>query len=255
MELLKTVKRRSFWSNITYYAFNIGLAVILLFIAQTINSPYPALALVLLSKWRVVAVRPRFWWANIQANLVDIIVGLGVVGLMYLPATPFIARVALAVFYAVWLVLIKPLSKRWQVALQDLVSVFIGVTALLAISYDWPTIFVVIGMFVIGYASCRHFLHTYEEDHIVQMSLLWGVIFAEFGWLAAHWTFTYRFSFAPNGIPQMTIILILLSFCAGKVYHSWRTNDKVIMSEVVGPIALLGGLSFVMLAFFNSVVI
>ena len=81
MELLKTVKRRTFWSEVAYYVLNIGLAAALLVIVQTIQSPYPALALVILSKWRVIAVRPRFWWANIQANTVDIIVGISVAGL------------------------------------------------------------------------------------------------------------------------------------------------------------------------------
>ncbi|RKV95158.1 MAG: hypothetical protein D8G53_09440, partial [Candidatus Saccharimonas sp.] len=79
MDLLKTVKRRTFWSEIVYHSLNLGLAAVLLAIARTIQSPYPALALVILSKWRVIAVRPRFWWANIQANLVDVAVGVGIV--------------------------------------------------------------------------------------------------------------------------------------------------------------------------------
>jgi hypothetical protein len=117
MELLKTVKRRTFWSELVYYVLNIGLAAALLVIAQAFQTPFPALALVVLSKWRIIAVRPRFWWANIQANLVDLTVGIGVVGLMYLPTSVFYFRVALAVLYAIWLVVIKPMSKRWQVAM------------------------------------------------------------------------------------------------------------------------------------------
>jgi hypothetical protein len=97
MELLKTVKRRTFWSELVYYVLNIGLAATLLVIAQAFQTPFPALALVVLSKWRIIAVRPRFWWANIQANLVDLTVGIGVVGLMYLPTSVFYFRVALAI--------------------------------------------------------------------------------------------------------------------------------------------------------------
>jgi len=123
MELLKTVKRRTFWSELVYYVLNIGLAVALLVIAQAFQTPFPALALVVLSKWRIIAVRPRFWWANIQANLVDLTVGIGVVGLMYLPTSVFYFRVALAILYAIWLVVIKPMSKRWQVAMQSLIAI------------------------------------------------------------------------------------------------------------------------------------
>ena len=164
MELLKTVKRRTFWSELVYYSLNIGLAAVLLAIAQTIQSPYPALALVVLSKWRIIAVRPRFWWANIQANLVDLTVGIGVVGLMYLSVSSLYFRIGLAVFYAIWLTVIKPMSKRWQVALQLAVAIFIGVTALMAVSYDWPILAVVPLMFLMGYSVARHFLHSYDES-------------------------------------------------------------------------------------------
>ena len=117
MDLLKTVKRRTFWSEIVYHSLNLGLAAVLLAIARTIQSPYPALALVILSKWRVIAVRPRFWWANIQANLVDVAVGVGIVGLMYLPNIGFTIQTVLAVLYAIWLIVIKPLySCRYDIA-------------------------------------------------------------------------------------------------------------------------------------------
>ena len=48
MELLKTVKRRTFWSELVYYVLNIGLAAALLVIAQAFQTPFPALALVVL---------------------------------------------------------------------------------------------------------------------------------------------------------------------------------------------------------------
>ena len=138
MDLLKTVKRRTFWSEIVYHTLNLGLAAVLLAIAKTIQSPYPALALVILSKWRVIAVRPRFWWANIQANLVDVAVGVGIVGLMYLPNIGFTIQTVLAVLYAIWLIVIKPLSKRWQIALQAGCAIIVGMTPLMAVSYDRP---------------------------------------------------------------------------------------------------------------------
>ena len=52
---------------------------------------------------------------------------------MYLPTSVFYFRVALAVLYAIWLVVIKPMSKRWQVAMQSLIAIFVGVTALMVV--------------------------------------------------------------------------------------------------------------------------
>ena len=257
MELLKTVKRRTFWSEIAYYVLNIGLAAALLVIVQTIQSPYPALALVILSKWRVIAVRPRFWWANIQANTVDIIVGISVVGLMYLPGVSTLVRVLLAIFYAVWLVIVKPMSKRWQVTLQAAVAIVTGTIALMAVSYDWPVSIVVALMFLIGYSAARHFLYSHDEEMIVQLSVVWGIIFAEFGWLGFYWNYGYSTALAGGvgGVPQVTIILILLSVCAERAYQSWKNHQTIQLSDIIGPVVLSASLIGLMLTVFNSVVI
>lgn len=61
MEFLKAAKRRTLLSELTYVALNIGLAVAILVVVLVIESPLPAIALVLLSKWRILAVRPRYW--------------------------------------------------------------------------------------------------------------------------------------------------------------------------------------------------
>ena len=76
MELLKSVRKRSFLSKVAYVILNIALAVALLVIVIVVNVPWPALGLVLLSKWRIFAVRSRYWIANIRANMIDLIVSL-----------------------------------------------------------------------------------------------------------------------------------------------------------------------------------
>ena len=127
MEFLKkTARRRSLLSNIAYYALNLGMVAVLFWMSQEIHYPLAAIVLVLLSKWRTLSVRPKFWLTNIQGSLVDVVVGLGVVTLMYAPQATLELRIALAVFYAIWLVAIKPLSKRWQMTLQAGLAVFIG---------------------------------------------------------------------------------------------------------------------------------
>lgn len=255
MELLNTVKRRPFWSEIVYYVFNIGLAVILLLIALFIQSPYPALVFVLLSKWRVVAVRPRFWWTNIQANLVDIIVGLGFVGLMYMPGASLVLRVILAILYAIWLIIIKPMSKQWQIILQAAIAIFIGSMALMSVSASWPAFVVVFALFTIGYSAARHFLYSHEEEQMVLLSLMWGIVFAELGWLAYFWNFSYLVALSAK-IPQLTFILMLLSFLAERTYSSWKKHQhKIKIDELYAPAIFSLVIIFVMVIFFNSVVI
>lgn len=255
-EFLKTVKHKTLLSEIVYYTLNIGLVVILFVLSQTINSPILAIILVLLSKWRVLAVRPRYWWTNIQANIVDIIVGVSFVALMYFPDMPFVGQVILAVQYALWLLFLKPLSKRKYMLIQSMVAIMFGVTALFAVSHEWPVALVVALMALIGYSSARHFLFSYEEDQIVLLSAVWGLIFAEIGWLAHYWTFSYSLPGTDSfKIPQVTIIVVLLSFLAERIYRSWSVNKKIVVGDIVVPIIFSASLILVMLIFFNSVTI
>ena len=79
MEFLKFARKRSFLSEVVYTALNVGLAIAVLLVVLYTQSIWFAIAVVILSKWRVFAVRPRFWWANLQSNLVDFIVSVSVV--------------------------------------------------------------------------------------------------------------------------------------------------------------------------------
>ncbi len=256
IEFLKVTKNKTLLSELTYYALNIGLAVALLVLAITIQSIWPALGLVLLSKWRVFAVRPRFWWANMQANMVDIIVGLGIVMLMYQPKTTLVVQVFLAVAYAVWLAVIKPLSKSPHMLVQSAIALTIGTTALFTMSSEWPQVIVVMAMFVVGYSVARHFLFSYDESQMIILSLVWGLLFAEIGWLAYQWTFSYPLPLvSPLRLPQATIILLLLSFVAERAYCSWKKHGQVMRSDVLAPAALASALVAVILIFFNSVTI
>ena len=54
--MLQVPKGRSAISELLYVVLNVGLAVALLVLVLAIKSPLPTLALVLLSKWRVLAV-------------------------------------------------------------------------------------------------------------------------------------------------------------------------------------------------------
>lgn len=254
VDFLKMAKQKSLLSEITYYALNIGLVLVLLIMSQTIQSPVLAIALVLLSKWRMFLVRPRYWRTNIQSNLVDVIVGVSIVTLMYLPDIQLFTQIALALQYAVWLVIIKPLSKRWHMMMQAFIAAAYGVTALYSVSYEWPVALVVIGMFIIGYSTARHFLFSFEEQQIVFLSAAWGLILAEIGWLAYYWTFAYSIPFTDVlKIPQVTVIVIAMFFLAERVYNSWYKNKKIIVNDIILPAVFTGLLICVILTFFNEV--
>lgn len=253
MEFLKSSKRRSLLSEFVYILLNIALAGAVLAIVWGIESPYAAFGLVLLSKWRILAVRPRYWFANLQANMVDIIVGLSMVVLLYAANGAVGAQVVLTLLYAGWLLFIKPRSKRSFVAIQAGVAVFLGVTALMSVSFDWMASPVVLLMWVIGYSAARHVLGSYDEAHISFYSLVWGLVFAEIGWLAYHWTFAYELPGVGDiKLSQTALIMLAISFLAEKVYGSYTRHGSVRSNDVLLPSLLCVSIVLILLVFFNT---
>ncbi len=254
MEFLKSSKRRSLLSELVYILLNIALAVAILAAVWAIGSPLAAFALVLLSKWRVLAVRPRYWFANIQANLVDVIVSLSIVVLLFSANGAPIVQCLITALYIGWLLVIKPRSKRSFVAVQAGAATFLGTTALMTTSYDWDASVVVLAMWLIGYTSARHVLSSYEEAHVSFYSLVWGFVIAEIGWLAYHWTFAYLLpGMGDIKLPQVALITLAISFLAERVYGSYTHHGSVRSNDVVMPALLSVSVILIVLVFFNKI--
>lgn len=254
MELLKPSRRRSQLSEIAHIALNIGLAVTLLLIALYVNNLPLLIGIVLLGKWRVLAVRPRYWTTNLVANTVDIIVGVGHAVLLQAASGQPWLQVALTVGFIVWLLFVKPRSKRLYVTAQALAAVFVGTTALSMQAYNTDPFVYVLGMWLLGYAFMRHVLATYDESYTKFYSLVWGVVLAEFGWLGYHWMFAYSLPGSPSfKLVQLAIIVTLLSFLAERVYASYHKHDKVVSSDVLVPTVFTIGLILILVVFFNQI--
>ena len=72
-------KSRNIASNLVHIFLNILLGVGAVLITVLSGSPLLGLLLVLVSKWRIFAVRARYFFLNLKSNLVDLIVGVSVV--------------------------------------------------------------------------------------------------------------------------------------------------------------------------------
>lgn len=262
MEFLKLVRKRSFISELVYTVLNIGLAIAVLLIVRYTGAIWFAVLLVVLSKWRVFAVRPRYWWANLRSNTVDLIVSISFVIHMYTVNVAAISEsyqllilIALTVLYIVWLLFIKPRSKRVFMAAQALIAIFFGTAALFTMAYNWPVSIVVLGMWLIGYASARHILSSYDDEtHALFLGLVWGVIFAEIGWVAYHWAIAYPLPVVSGLLlPQVALIVTLVSFLAYKAYGSFYHHAKIRTSDILLPLLFTLSVLVVLLLVFNRV--
>ncbi len=261
MEFLRIAKRRSLLSEVIYILLNLALVGAVVGAVIATGTPWLAIAFVLLSKWRVFAVRPRYWLAHIETNTVDLIVGVGLVVLMYVvgqsgSSLALGVQLVLAVLYALWLLVLKPRSKRLYVVLQAGTAVLVGTLALTSISYEWSSSVLVIAMWIIGYSSARHVLSAYSEPSTRLLSLIWGFVFAEIGWLCYHWTIAYTLPFGAGlKLAQMTIIVLALSFTGERIYASYAKHEKIVRADVVLPILLSLGIIIVLELFFNAAAI
>jgi hypothetical protein len=225
------------------------------------GTPWLALALVLLSKWRVLAVRPRYWFAHIEANMVDLIVSVGVVILIYLAGqAPLghgtVTQVLIGVFYAIWLLLIKPRTRRTYIAVQAAVAIVIGSMALYSISYEWASSFVVLIIWLIGYSSVRHVLVAYDDSDARILSFIWGFVMVELGWLTYHWTIAYSLPLGSGlKLPQATLLLLGISYLADRVYNSYEKHGEIRANDIALPMFLALGVMAILLTAFNAATI
>lgn len=250
MELIKSVARRSQVSDIVYVGLNVVLVAAMLILTVAFQPPVVAYAIVLLSKWRIFAVKPRFWWANLQTNMVDILVGISVVSLIWQAAGAFIAQLLLAILYLGWLLVIKPRSSRKYMLIQAGLSQFLALTALFSAAHYLDSFFIVFACFIIGYVVARHVLLGYEDDDAPLLAAVWGFFIAELSWLGYHWAQAYALV-ANLMIPQVAIIAGLTGFVVVRFYDakihgaklSGRLRAPILFSVAILAILLLRELS------------
>lgn len=262
MELLKLVRKRSFFSELIYTVLNIALAIAVFLIVRSTEAVWFAIVLVILSKWRVFAVRPRFWWANLRSNMVDFIVSVSTVLHLYIinasaadESIKLALMVGLTLLYIGWLLYIKPRSKRSFMVVQAGAAVFLGISALAAITYNWPVSVVVLFAWLIGYSAARHILSTYDDEtHSLFLGLVWGLAVAEITWVSYHWAIAYPLPIVPSlMLPQVALIVTLVSFLAYKSYDSFYHHAKIRMTDVLLPLLFTLSVILVLLVLFNRV--
>jgi hypothetical protein len=247
-------KSRNTLSSFLHVILNIILAVGSIYITFITGNPLPGLLLVLLSKWRMFAVRPRYWFLNLKSNLVDIIVGASFVLIAYCTGTKFMPmHVILSILYTLWLVVLKPKSNELATNLQALSAVFFGTTALVLLTATLDSAVLLVGSFIIGYGAARHVLVQGNSHNYELVMLLAGLVSAEVAWLCHAWLIVYSFAGTGIVIPQLSIILVILSYVFGFIYRSITKNEnKVNWQEIIIPIIFSASLITIIVIWFSK---
>ena len=202
------------------YALHLGLVVLLplaVYVLVGLQLVVPAFVVILLSKWRVIAVKPRFWPALLRANAIDIIFGLSILAFMVHSGSLYV-RAIFAILYGIWLLAIKPRNDTLSVSLQAAIGQFVGLTALFMVKGGASLLLLVIAAGFIGYFTARHFFESYDEPYSRLLSYAWGYFAAALLWVLGHWLLFYGF------LAQPTLILSALGYGLAALYYFDHEN-------------------------------
>jgi len=204
------------------YFFHLGLLSLLpllVFVLVRLHINQLALAIILLSKWRMFAVRPRHWLANIRANGIDILVGVAFLVLMS-HGDSELWQLIWAAAYWVWLILIKPGSSALWVTVQAMLGQLLGLTALFLVYGDAPLLVLVAGAWVVAYGSARHFFGGFDEPMTPFLSYVWAYFAGALVWILGHWLAFY------GPVSQPTLLLTVVGYGLGSLYYL-HENDRL----------------------------
>ncbi|HUY53085.1 MAG TPA: hypothetical protein VMV24_00720 [Candidatus Dormibacteraeota bacterium] len=214
---MRSIKEKLKPKNGIPYVIHVGLNALLPFLLFILMhfDPWFAITLFLISKWRVLAVKPRYWLPNLRANGIDIIVGLSY--LEFLNHTNSeIMQLVFAVLYVVWLTVIKPKSSSIFIAMQAFFGQFIGLMAIFSFqsSLAPPLVLLIISTWLVCYLTARHFFTIFDEPFASMYSHAWGYFSAALVWVLGHWLLYYYGTYA-----QPTVLLSSMGLGLGSLYY------------------------------------
>lgn len=234
-------KSRNIASSMMHVLMNLLLGIGTVLITVMSASPILGLILVLVAKWRVLAVRPRYIFSSLKVNLIDLLVGVSVVFLSYHAGSSLLlAHFLLMGFSVVWLLFIKPLSSPKAVLAQSMIAVFMSTMAATMISTGLNAVVLTVSVFLIGYSASRHALSQGNEEDYTLTTLAAGLVSAEIAWLSHFWMIVYTFGASGIRIPQLSIILTIFAFVFNYVRQAVMKYEDRFRFKEVAPAILFG---------------
>jgi hypothetical protein len=209
--LIEKLKPSRGYGHAVYLAFNALLPILVLLLVKAELANIAAV-LIVLSKWRMFAVQPRFWVANIRANAIDIIIGLSILVFMMGTLTDW-TRVAYVLAWAFWLIFIKPRTSPVWVSLQAWLGQVAGLMAIFSFSSRSQLIVLVAAVGTVCFFAAHHFFFSFDEPYIRLLAYIWGYFGAALTWVLGHWLVYHSF------VSQPTLLLSSLSFGLGTLYY------------------------------------
>lgn len=227
------------FSHAIHLAFNVLLPV-LAYVLVRIDFVFLAILLILLSKWRMFAVRPRYWTAHITANGVDIIVAIALVLFMANTSVQWWQLFWMGL-YAGWLIWLKPRYDVLSVSAQAMAGQLLGLAVLFLKFGDASLALLVAGTWVVTYVSARHFLTSFEESHAGLLAHVWAYFSASLAFVLGHWLIFF------GSVAQIIMILTTVGYSLAALYYL-DASDRLTKTMERQLLAIMGAILLVVIA-------
>lgn len=194
-----------------------ALLPILAYVLVRTGFVWPAIIVVIISKWRMFAVRPRYYLANVIANSVDIIVGIALILFMASTVTAW-WQLFWTALYAGWLIWLKPRYDVLSVSAQAMIGQLLGLAVIYLKLGDSSLLVLVFGTWLVAYSAARHFLTSFEEAYAPLLAHAWGFFSACLAFVLGHWLLFY------GSIAQIILIMTTIGYSLAAIYYLDATN-------------------------------
>lgn len=215
LQLAKIKPRRGF--SHTAHLLLSAFFPIVAYVLVRIDFVFLAILLVLISKWRMFAVKPRYWMANLISGGVDIMVGVALVLFMASTSTDW-WQLFWVVVYIGWLVGLKARSGVLAVSAQAMIGQLLGLAVLYLKFGDSSLALLVAGTWIITYLAARHFLTSFEESHTILLAHVWAYFSASLAFVLGHWLLFY------GSVAQIIVFLATIGYGLAALYYLEATD-------------------------------
>lgn len=219
MRLLKRrqrIKTQGRYAAVAHFSL-IAILPLLIYVLVRLEFVAFAFAIILLSKWRIFAVKARHWPANIRSNAVDILVGLSIVVFISLSSTQLL-QLGWTFSYMAWLIFIKPRSTPLWIGLQAMISQTFSLVAIFLVWNNASETGLTFAVWGVTYLCARHFLGAFDEAMARASAYAWAFFAASLTWLTSHWLLYYKV------ISQPALIITVIGYGMAAMYYLQHTD-------------------------------
>jgi hypothetical protein len=218
---LSKIKPVDGFSHALHLALTIALPI-LIYVFLRIDLAQLAVATIFLSKWRMFAVRPRYWLANLQANSADILVGVSLVIFMA-QTTSQLWQLIWAIIYMLWLLLVKPSTSLFGVASQAMAALTLGLMSVYLAWSGAPAATLIITTWLVCYIAAHHFFTGFDEPYTKFLTNVWAFFAGALVWVCSHWLLFY------GSVSQPTLLLTVLGLGLGSMYYLQNADRLTVL--------------------------